>query len=74
MEEDRKRKMPISAESSFGQFVLSGLGEGMRQGLNDVEMKNGTARQVQSGQGRAGNNKRAFDNKLPQDCKHRENK
>ncbi len=27
-----KRKMPISTESSFGQFVQSGLG--MRRGLN----------------------------------------
>ncbi len=31
---DGKRKMPISAESSVGQFVLSGLGKGMRRGLN----------------------------------------
>ncbi len=48
---DGKRKIPISAESSVGQFVLSGLGEEMRRGLNGAEngktMKVGKARQDQ---------------------------
>ncbi len=35
---DGNRKMPISAESSVGQFVLSRMwGEGMRRGLNTAE-------------------------------------